>query len=240
MRRFMAAAVRPLTYDHAGFLGANPAPGSVILGHGFRCPRRSARALAYPPVKYCAECGQPVVLQVPAGDHLPRYVCPACGAVHYRNPKVIAGCIPEWDGRVLMCRRAIEPRLGLWTFPAGFLELGETSREGAAREAREEARIEVEVEDLFVVIGVPYVSQVYLIHRARMLSPSFGPTAESSEVVLMEENEIPWDAIAFPTIYHSLKFFFADRAAGRRSFHTLDLTTRPSLGQRAEMTASRA
>jgi len=187
-------------------------------------------------MKFCSECGQPVVLRIPAGDHLPRHVCPACGTIHYRNPKVIVGCVPEWEDRILMCRRAIEPRLGLWTFPAGFLELGETSGQGAAREAMEEAGTEVEIGELFVVINVPYVSQLYLIHRARMKAPTFGPTIESSEVVLMREDEIPWDQIAFPTIWHSLKFFFADRAAGGGAgVHVLDLAQRPRRPEQAEV-----
>ena len=180
-------------------------------------------------MKFCSECGQPVALKVPAGDHLPRHVCPSCGTIHYRNPKVIVGCVPEWsDGRIVMCRRAIEPRLGLWTFPAGFLELGETSGQGAAREAMEEAQADVEIGELFVVINVPYVSQVYMIHRARLKRAELAPTVESSEVVLMHEREIPWDEIAFPTILHSLRCFYADRAAGRSGhIHTLDLIARP-------------
>ena len=187
-------------------------------------------------MSYCSQCGQPTESRIPEGDHVERQVCPACGTIHYRNPKVIVGCVPEWqDGRIVMCRRAIEPRLGLWTFPAGFLEMGETSAAGAAREALEEAQAEVEPGELFVVINVPYVSQVYLIHRARLLAPQFGPTVESSEVVLMREDEIPWEEIAFPTIWHGLKLFFADRASGHRGVHTLDLTTRPKRPDRAEI-----
>ena len=186
-------------------------------------------------MKFCSDCGQAVELRIPPGDHLARHVCPACGAIHYRNPKVIVGCVPEWDDRILMCKRAIEPRLGRWTFPAGFLELGETSAQGAAREALEEACVEVEVGELFVVINVPYVSQVYMIHRARMRTLQFGPSIESSEVVLMREDEIPWDHIAFPTIFHSLKYFFADRASGATGVHTLDLTVRPKRPEQAEI-----
>jgi ADP-ribose pyrophosphatase YjhB (NUDIX family) len=188
-------------------------------------------------MKFCAECGHAVEVKVPEGDHLPRHVCAHCGTVHYRNPKVIVGCVPEWeDGRVLMCRRNIEPRFGLWTFPAGFLELGEASGAGAAREAFEEARAEVEIIDLFAVINVPYVSQVYVLHRARLKSPAFGPTPESSEVRLMREDEIPWDEIAFPTVYKGLKFFFADRSAGTRGFHELDLLYRPRRPRETEVT----
>lgn len=186
-------------------------------------------------MKYCSDCGHPVERRVPSGDHLPRHVCPSCGAIHYQNPKVIVGCIPEWEDRILMCRRDIEPRRGLWTFPAGFLELGETSGEGAARETREEARAEVEVGEILVVINVPYVSQLYLIHRGRLKSPHAAPTVESSECVLMREDEIPWDEIAFPTIWHSLKFFFADRARGRYEIHTLELTARPRRPDKAEV-----
>jgi len=189
-------------------------------------------------MKYCSDCGAAVELRVPEGDHVPRHVCPACSAIHYHNPKVIVGCVPEWDDRILMCRRAIEPRLGRWTFPAGFMELGETSGQGAAREALEEARAVVEVGELFVVINVPYVSQVYLIHRARLRAPQFGPTTESSEVVLMREGEVPWDQIAFPTIFHSLKFFFADRASGAAGVHTLDLTARPRRPEEAEVSGA--
>lgn len=188
-------------------------------------------------MKFCAECGHAVEIKVPEGDHAPRHVCTACGNIHYFNPKVIAGCIPEWeDGRILMCKRNIEPRRGKWTFPAGFLELHETGSQGAAREAREESQAEVEITGLLSVINVPYVSQVYLIYRARLLKPEFGPTPESSEVRLMREEEIPWDEIAFPTIYNGLKSFFADRAKGVTGIHTLDLLTRPKRPELAEVT----
>jgi ADP-ribose pyrophosphatase YjhB (NUDIX family) len=190
-------------------------------------------------MKFCGECGQPVELKIPEGDHAERHVCTACGTVHYRNPKVIVGCVPEAaDGRVLMCRRNIEPRLGLWTFPAGFMELGETSGQGAAREALEESQAEVEIGDLFSVINVPYVSQVYMIHRARLKGDHFGPTPESSEVRLMREDEIPWDEIAFPTVYNSLKFFFEDRAKGVKGFHYLDLMYKPRQPRLAEVSAN--
>ncbi len=175
------------------------------------------------PTLFCNACGHAVEHRVPPGDHLPRHVCPSCGHIQYQNPKVIAGVIPEWeDGRVL-----IEPRLGLWTFPAGFLEQGETTAEGAAREAHEESMAKIQVGRLLMVINVPYVSQVYMVHCGRLLSAEFGPTPESSEVRLMREDEIPWDEIAFPTIFHSLKQFFADRSSGQFSTHTMDLSYRP-------------
>jgi len=186
-------------------------------------------------LKFCSTCGRPVERRIPAGDHLERHVCPGCGTIHYQNPKVIVGCIPEFGERILMCRRAIQPRLGLWTFPAGFLELGETTGEGAAREALEEAQAEVEIGELFAAIGVPYVSQIYMLHRARLLVERFAPTIESSEVRLMTESEIPWDDIAFPTVWHGLRFFFADRAAGAFRFHALDLLRPPPPPQRGEV-----
>lgn len=190
----------------------------------------------HPDIRFCNACGHASDFRVPDGDHLPRHVCPACGHIQYLNPKVIVGVIPEHaDGRVLMCRRNIEPRFGLWTFPAGFMELGETSAQGAAREALEEAQVDVQVDDLLMVINVPYVSQIYLIHRGTMRGDHFGPTFESSEVRLMREDEVPWDEIAFPTILHSLRQFFADRASGRYGLHSLDLAFRPKPPQRAEV-----
>nr|WP_293245473.1 NUDIX hydrolase [Panacagrimonas sp.] len=179
-------------------------------------------------VKFCNVCGSSVEHRVPAGDHLPRHICPSCQHIQYFNPRIIVGCIPEWeDGRILMCRRNIEPRLGLWTFPAGFMELGETSAQGAARETMEESQADVDVGELLAMINVPYVSQLYVVHRGRMRSAHHGPTPESSETRLMSEAEIPWDEIAFPTVLHSLRFFYADRAAGRCDIHTLDLAHRP-------------
>ncbi len=190
-------------------------------------------------VNFCNACGKPVEHRVPDGDNLPRHICPACGHIQYFNPRMIVGCIPEWeDGRILMCKRNIGPRLGLWTFPAGFLELGETSAQGAAREAREESLAEVEVGELLAVINVPYVSQVYLVHRAKMLSEHHGPTPESSETCLMSEEEIPWKDIAFPTIFHSLEYFFEDRAAGQQQIHSLDLHYKPRRHRRQESDAA--
>jgi ADP-ribose pyrophosphatase YjhB (NUDIX family) len=189
-----------------------------------------------PDILYCNLCGHRVEHRVPADDYLPRHICTHCGHVQYLNPRVIVGCIPEWqDGRVLMCRRAIEPRLGMWTFPAGFMELGETTAQGAGRETREESQADVDVGGIVAIIDVSYVSQLYVIHRGRLRSPHHGPTPESSETQLMREDQIPWDDIAFPTIWHSLRLFFADRASGREEIHALDLTQRPRDPRRAEV-----
>ena len=174
-------------------------------------------------MNFCSQCGQPVEHRVPEGDHLPRHICTRCGNIHYQNPKVVAGCIPVLNDRVLLCRRAIEPRLGFWTFPAGYLELGETSGQGAAREAREETGVDVEIGDLFMVINIPQISQIYMVHHATALSDAHGPTMESSETSLVSEADIPWRELAFPTIYRSLQCFFADRKAGHSRVHNIDI-----------------
>lgn len=166
--------------------------------------------------KHCSECGAPVVYQVPADDNRERAVCPACGTIHYQNPLNVVGTLPVWeeDGRVLLCRRAIEPRHGLWTLPAGFMELGETAAEGALRETQEEAGADVEMLPLYCLLNVVRVGQVHLFYRARLRSPVFDPGPESLEARLFHEHEIPWDEIAFKTTRETLQRFFADRRAG--------------------------
>ncbi|MBI3141052.1 MAG: NUDIX hydrolase [Rhodocyclales bacterium] len=174
-------------------------------------------------MNYCSHCGAPVSLKVPAGDHLPRHVCERCGAIHYQNPKLVIGAIPEWDGRILLCRRAIEPRSGLWTLPAGFMENAETTAQAAARETLEEACARIEVGEMFTLINVPHISQVHIVYRARLLNLDFAPGAESLEVRLFDEAAIPWEAIAFRTIGLTLRHYFADRQAGHYGFHVGDL-----------------
>jgi len=165
-------------------------------------------------MRYCSQCGAAVTLTVPEGDNVARHVCGDCGTIHYQNPKIVVGCIPEWQDRLLLCRRAIEPRYGLWTLPAGFMENGETVQQGAARETLEEAEARVEVGGLYALFNLPHINQVYMLFRARLLAPEFGPGSESLETVLMHEGEIPWDEIAFPVIAEALKLYFRDRAAG--------------------------
>jgi len=165
-------------------------------------------------MKYCSQCGAEVVVTVPAHDNRERYVCPGCEAIHYQNPKIVAGCIPVWEDKVLLCRRAIEPRHGLWTLPAGFMELGETTLEAAVRETLEEANARVDVQDLYMVINLPHVDQVYMMFRSRLLDKNFSPGPESQEVELFGAGDIPWDSLAFATIRETLRCYFRDREEG--------------------------
>lgn len=175
-------------------------------------------------MRFCPDCGAPLELRIPPDDHRERHVCPACAAIHYINPKLIVGAIPEWeDGRILLCKRAIEPRLGLWTLPAGFMELGETSLEGAARETLEEANARVEIGDLYALFNLPHINQVQLLFRARLLDLVFSPGAESQEVKLLDEGEIPWEELAFRPVRITLQRYFEERRKGAYSFAVYSL-----------------
>lgn len=178
-------------------------------------------------MKYCPQCGGAIEHRIPQGDHLPRHICRDCHTIHYHNPRVITGCLPIWQDKVLLCKRAIEPRYGYWTLPAGFLEIGETVAQGAARETLEEAQARVEVGQLFSFINVTYIGQIYTLYLARLLDLDFGPGEESLEVELMSEEQIPWGELAFPTVKLSLEDYFADRHSGQFRLHTHDLTTPP-------------
>lgn len=170
-------------------------------------------------MKFCDECGAPVRLRVPPGDHLPRYVCDACGTIHYHNPRLVVGCVPEHEGRILLCRRAIEPRRGYWTVPAGFMENDETLQQAAARESREEALAEVTIGSLLSVVHVLHAHQVHVFFRATLPAARYGVGAESLEVALVEPGEIPWEEIAFPSTDFTLRRYLEDRAAGREPHH---------------------
>jgi ADP-ribose pyrophosphatase YjhB (NUDIX family) len=171
-------------------------------------------------MRFCSNCGAPVELRVPAGDNLPRHVCPACETIHYQNPKMVIGCIAEWEDRILLCRRAIEPRLGLWTLPAGFMENGETVAQAALRETLEEANARVELAAMYSVLSVPHVNQVHIFYRGRLLDLGFGPGEESLEVALFAEADVPWKELAFRTISTTLRHYYGDRKAGAYGFHT--------------------
>lgn len=175
-------------------------------------------------MKFCPDCGSAVTLAIPAGDNRERHVCSACAAVHYHNPRIITGCLPVYGDQVLMCRRAIEPRYGFWTLPAGFLELGETVAEGAARETVEEAGAQVDIGELFCMFNLPHIGQVYMMYLAELPEAVFAShTAESLEVRLFREDEIPWKELAFRTMWRTLHHYFEDRKTGRFSLHVEDI-----------------
>jgi ADP-ribose pyrophosphatase YjhB (NUDIX family) len=174
-------------------------------------------------MKFCPNCAAPLSRRVPPGDSLPRDVCDACGNVHYQNPKLVVGTVPDWQGRVLLCRRAIEPRYGYWTLPAGFMENDETAAQAALRETLEEAGAHIELDAPFSLISVPRVNQVHLFYRARLADLGFKPGVESLEVALFDEAKIPWKEVAFRTVGLTLKHWFADRASGSYGFHAEDI-----------------
>lgn len=149
----------------------------------------------------------PIHRRVPEGDSKERMVCTDCGLIHYVNPKLVVGAVVLWEDKFLLCKRAIEPRIGYWTMPAGFLEEGESSQDGAIREAREEANIEIEIGPLLGIYNIPRISQIQMIYRAHMMSPDFSPGVESQEVALFAWDEIPWEEIAFPTVHWALEHY---------------------------------
>ena len=173
-----------------------------------------------PAINFCSACGAPVALRVPPGDSLPRHICDRCNAIHYSNPKLVVGALPEWENHVLLCRRAIEPRHGKWTLPAGFMENNESVAAAAMRETVEESGAHIELREMYTLISVPHISQVHVIYRARLLDLDFAPGEETLELRLFREEEIPWEEIAFRTISMTLRHYFADLRAGRFGFHT--------------------
>jgi ADP-ribose pyrophosphatase YjhB (NUDIX family) len=180
---------------------------------------------------FCSHCGQPVTLTVPEGDNRPRHVCTACGRIHYQNPRIVAGCVPEHEGRILLCRRAIEPRRGYWTLPAGFMENGETTQEAARRESVEEALAEVEIGSLLAVVHVLHADQVHVMFRAHLPRPEFGVGAESLEVRLCGEAEIPWHDLAFRSVDYALRRYLEDRRDGLERHHFTTIDLRPPAGR---------
>lgn len=175
-------------------------------------------------IKHCKNCGTPVVYRVPDdGDTKERAVCPSCHTIHYENPLNIVGTLPHLGDKVLLCKRNIEPRWGKWTLPAGFMELHETTAEGASRETVEEAGAQFDLEHLFSVLNVARMGQVHLFYTARLLSDQFDPGHETIEARLFTEAEVPWEDIAFRTVKETLERYFADRRAGQLSFHVVDI-----------------
>jgi ADP-ribose pyrophosphatase YjhB (NUDIX family) len=178
-------------------------------------------------MKYCSQCGHNLSFTIPPGDDRGRFVCDACGVIHYQNPRVVVGCIPAYEGCVLLCRRAIEPRHGLWTLPAGYLENGETLAACAERETREEAGARIGELEPYLMFNICHIHQIYLMFRARLMDLDFKAGQESLEVKLFAEEEIPWDQIAFRVISATLTTYFGDRRCGSFPFAIGDISQIP-------------
>lgn len=179
-------------------------------------------------MKYCSACGGEVELTIPEDDNRDRHVCQSCDRIHYLNPRIVVGCLPIKDERVLLCKRAIEPRQGYWTLPAGFMENGESCEAGAARETFEETQAVVESKQLQSCVSIPYINQVYMLFLAELGDAEFGPTPESTEVALFTEEEIPWDDLAFPVMKFALRRYFEDKKNGIYKTHQHVIEFRPS------------
>ena len=189
-------------------------------------------------MKYCSTCGHPVEQRIPEGDNRHRYVCTNCNTIHYQNPRIIAGTVPIWEGKILLCRRAIEPRYGYWTLPAGFMENAETTVEAAARETLEEALAEITIDDLYSVIYVPHINQVHMFYRATLKNGHFGAGEESLESRLFEPADIPWDELSFPTVRKTLELYLEDMRNGTFGIHIRDIRhplSRDTLQSRSEI-----
>ena len=175
-------------------------------------------------IKFCTQCGSDEVqFRIPEGDSYRRYICGACGFIHYQNPNIVAGCLVVHEGKILLCKRSINPRKGLWTLPAGFMENHETVVEAAERETWEEARAKVEDPQLYTILNLPHISQVYMMYYAKLRGNSFAPGPESEEVVLVDVNDIPWDRLAFVTIRETLRLYVQDLESGYIGLHSGDI-----------------
>jgi len=175
-------------------------------------------------MNFCTNCGGTTAEKIPLGDHQVRRVCTQCSYIHYVNPK--GGALALWENKVLLCRRAIEPRYGLWTLPAGYMELFETMEQGAARETREEAEAEVEIQQLYCMYNIPRIGQIYVLFKADLIEGKFGAGEETIESRLFAEDEIPWNDLAFPSVERTLRHYFEDRKTGNFSNHLETLGTR--------------
>lgn len=174
-------------------------------------------------IKYCPHCGSEVIFRIPDGDSLPRHICQNCGYIHYENPRIIVGCVAEFEGKILLCKRAIEPRRGFWTLPAGFMENGETTTQGAARETEEEAGAIVNIDAAFALFSIAHIHQVHLFYRGRLPHASHQAGLESLETALFSAEDIPWDSLAFCSVKLCLERYLADRRRGAFSFHEAEL-----------------
>ena len=174
-------------------------------------------------MRFCPSCAEPVALRIPEGDDRERHVCSGCGDVHYANPKIVTGCLVTAGDRVLLARRAIPPRHGFWTLPAGYMENGETSADGAVRETWEEAHANVELDGLYALFNLPHINQVYMFYRGRLVDGAFGAGPESLEVTLFDADAIPWDELSFPVVRDTLRYWLTDRQRGEYPVRTADV-----------------
>lgn len=177
----------------------------------------------YTMIKFCSHCGASVSFEIPAGDALPRHVCKRCGHIHYENPRLVVGCVASWEDRILLCRRAIEPQLGYWTLPAGFMENGETTAEAATRETFEEAGAKIIVDAPFAMVSIAHINQVHLFYRGRLATADHAAGEESLEVSLVLPEDIPWQDMAFRSVTHCLERYLDDVARGCFGFHETTL-----------------
>lgn len=174
-------------------------------------------------MKYCSQCGNTVSLRIPEQDDRLRYICDTCHFIHYENPRLVVCAVPCLGDRILMCKRAIEPRYGLWTLPGGFMENGETTQDAARRETFEEAGTNVDIGAMYSLYNLPHINQVHLFYLAQLASPDYAAGAESLQVALLTEEEIPWDDIAFTAVHDTLRHFFRDRRNGHFPMHVADI-----------------
>ena len=177
-------------------------------------------------MNFCTQCGQPVVSQIPAGDNRPRFVCQSCGWIHYQNPLMVVGCVPDHQGSILLCKRSIQPRYGYWTLPAGFMELGESMGEAALRETWEEARARVELGPLFAMVDVIHARQIHAFFAAVLSEPEHAPGEETLETRLFRPEEIPWEKMAFPSVRIALEQYLRNKDSGHAGVH---LATAPRI-----------
>ena len=174
-------------------------------------------------MKYCSTCGHQVEQRIPQGDNRHRYVCISCETIHYQNPRIVAGTVPIYEDKILLCKRAIEPRYGYWTLPAGFMENSETTVEAAARETLEEALADVKIDDLYTIIHVPHIDQVHMFYRATLNEERYGAGEESLETRLFSLDEIPWEELSFPTVKRTLELFIEDHRQSSFPVHVEDI-----------------
>jgi len=178
-------------------------------------------------MKFCSECGQTVSARIPSGDTRSRFICDHCETIHYQNPRIVAGVLATHERQVLLCRRAIEPRIGFWTLPAGYMENGETTEEAALRETWEEARASMQGQELYMLFNLPHINQVYMFFRGELADLNFSAGEESLEVKLFSEDEIPWTELAFPTVGKTLRQYFIDRQTNQFPVRIRDIVYRP-------------